>query len=61
MNKNNEETMKTYYVYQTASGVYKIGESYVASHVFKIKAKTLAAAKRQLTIIKKKEDKNGEV
>ena len=61
MKKNNEETMNTYYVYKTASGVYKIADSYVASHVFKIKAKTLASAKRQLTIIKKKENKDGEI
>jgi hypothetical protein len=53
--------MRTFYIYKTVSGQFKISESY-CPHVFRIQAKTLAAAKAGLTNYKKKlkEDGTGE-
>lgn len=50
--KKTNTTMKTYYVYATNSGTLKLSDTY-CSHEFKINAKTLSAAKAQLTKIKK--------
>lgn len=56
--------MRRYYVYKTANGTLKLSDQYVAGSVFKINAKTPAAAKTALTnykkTLKKQDGESGE-